>query len=95
MIETPHPEPGGRTSALERQRRARSVGGTTLGGAIEGVADGIVSLVQHRFALARHEASEAVRSFGGLAVMAVAGGAVLGFGLAALHVAAVLVAWTL
>ena len=96
MIDTPQAESGRRPSAIERrQREARqSNHDATLIGALEGVADGVISLVQHRFALARHEATQAVRSFGGLVILALVGGVLLGLGLVAFHAACVLLAWT-
>lgn len=98
MTETPHAQRGQRPRALDRRRGVVGPGEepeASVAGALQGLADGLVSLVQHRFELARHEASVAATTFGGLAAIAVVGVVVLGFGLAAAHLALVLGAYAL
>ncbi len=97
MTETPHAQRG-RPRALERRLRdadSHDLGADSVAGALGGLADGLVSLVQNRFELARHEATAAASTFGGLAVVAAVGVCVLGFGLAAMHLAFVLGAYAL
>jgi uncharacterized membrane protein YqjE len=98
MTETPHAQRGHRPRALERRLRdsdGPAPADESVAGALGGLADGLVTLVQHRFELARHEATAAASTFGGLAVIAAVGLTVLAFGLAALHLALVLGAFAL
>lgn len=77
------------------RQSAPEAGDDSVAGALEGLANGVVGLVQNRIELARHEATAAATTFGSLVVVAAAGLVVLGFGLAAVHLALVLGAFAL
>ena len=85
MTETPYAQRPRRPRAVERMQESATHddAADSVAGALEGLAEGVISLVQSRLEMARHEATSTASTFGGLVVIGAVGLAAFGFGLAA------------